>query len=194
MKRKQMLEKLNDFCGEQRNCDSCPLNVCGSWENMSKAELKSIMRQAGLLDDGKTIKIKYFDQDLEQIQKISVGDWIDLRSAEDVQLIIGEYKRIRLGVGMILPEGYEAHVLPRSSTPEKFGIMCANSMGVIDNSYSGDADEWKFPAVAIRDTEIHKGDRIAQFRIVKNQPCIKFEIVSRLNAISRGGIGSTGKR
>lgn len=143
--------------------------------------------------DRVTIKIKYFDQGIEKIQKISKGDWIDLRSAERVELKAGEYKLLRLGVGMILPDGYEALVLPRSSTPSKFGIMCANSQGVIDNSYSGDADEWKFPAVAIRDTVIEKGDRICQFRIVKNQPGIKFEVVDHLNEISRGGIGSTGK-
>lgn len=140
-----------------------------------------------------TIKIKYFDNDIDKIQKISVGDWIDLRSAETVELKKGEYALIRLGVGMILPAGYEAHVLPRSSTPSKFGIVCANSMGIIDNSYSGDADEWKFPAVAIRDTVIHKNDRICQFRIVKNQPGITFEVVDHLNENSRGGIGSTGK-
>ena len=139
------------------------------------------------------IKIKYFDQEIEKIQKISKGDWIDLRVAERVELKAGEYRLLRLGVGMILPDGYEALVLPRSSTPSKFGIILANSMGVIDNSYSGDADEWRFPAVAIRDTVIEKGDRIAQFRIVKNQPGIKFEVVDHLNEISRGGIGSTGK-
>lgn len=144
--------------------------------------------------DRVTIKIKYFDQGIEKIQKIKKGDWIDLRSAERVELKAGEYKLLRLGVGMILPDGYEALVLPRSSTPAKFGIILANSMGVIDNSYSGDADEWKFPAVAIRDTVIEKGDRICQFRIVKNQPRIKFRIVDHLNKISRGGIGSTGKR
>lgn len=140
------------------------------------------------------IKVKYFDKDIEPIQKISVGDWIDLRSAESVELKAGEYKLLRLGVGMILPDGYEALVLPRSSTPGYFGIMCANSMGVIDNSYSGDADEWRFPAVAIRDTVINKGDRIAQFRIIKNQPVIEFKTVEHLNDVSRGGIGSTGKR
>ena len=145
-------------------------------------------------DSDLNIKIKYFDQEIERIQKISVGDWIDLRSAERVELKAGEYKLLRLGVGMILPDGYEALVLPRSSTPSKFGIILANSMGVIDNSYSGDADEWRFPAVAIRDTVIEKGDRIAQFRIIKNQPSINFEVVDHLNEISRGGIGSTGKR
>ena len=138
------------------------------------------------------IKIKYFGSGLEPLEKIAVGDWIDLRASMTVRLKTGEYGLIPLGVGMILPDGYEAHVLPRSSTPFKFGIMCANSMGVIDNSYSGDADEWHFPAVAIRDTVINKGDRIAQFRIVKNQPSIEFEVVEHLNEVSRGGIGSTG--
>ena len=140
-----------------------------------------------------TIKIKYFDKDIEKIEKINKGDWIDLRSAETVHLKKGEYYLIRLGVGMILPDGYEAHVVPRSSTPSKFGIMCANSMGIIDNSYSGDADEWMFPAVALRDTVIMKNDRICQFRIVKNQPDIIFNEVDHLGKNSRGGIGSTGK-
>ena len=140
-----------------------------------------------------TIKIKYFDQEIEKISKIAKGDWIDLRSAEDVAIKKGEYHLIRLGVGMILPNGYEAHIVPRSSTPSKFGIVCANSMGIIDNSYSGDADEWMFPAVAIRDTVIMKNDRICQFRIVKNQPDIIFNEVDHLGEKSRGGIGSTGK-
>lgn len=140
------------------------------------------------------IKVKYFDREIQELEKISVGDWVDLRSAERVELRAGQYYLIPLGVGMILPDGYEAHVLPRSSTPKKFGVIMANSMGVIDNSYSGDADEWKFPAVAIRDTIIEKGDRIAQFRLVKNQPGIEFETVAHLNEVSRGGIGSTGKR
>jgi dUTP pyrophosphatase len=142
------------------------------------------------------IKIKYFDKDqlyYHKVEKITKGDWVDLRSAETVELKAGEYKLIPLGVGMILPDGYEAHVLPRSSTPKNFGVIMANSMGVIDNSYSGDSDEWKFPAVALRDTVIKKGDRIAQFRIVRNQPTLQFRIVEKLNDISRGGIGSTGK-
>ena len=95
---------------------------------------------------------------------------------------------------MILPKGYEAIVLPRSSTPNNFGIVCANSLGVIDNSYCGDGDEWKFPAVALRNTIVHKGARIAQFRILENQPEIIFEKVTKLKPISRGGLGSTGKR
>ena len=197
MKRKNMIEKLEKYCKKQKYCVDCPLDsLCTSekFVDCSDFALEELMEKAGLKIEIETIKIKYFDQEIEQIQKISVGDWIDLRSAERVALCAGEYALISLGVGMILPDGYEAHVLPRSSTPSKFGIMMANNMGVIDNSYSGDADEWRFPAVAIFDTVIEKGDRIAQFRIVKNQPAIEFEVVEHLNDISRGGIGSTGKR
>jgi dUTP pyrophosphatase len=143
---------------------------------------------------GKRIRVKYFVKGLEPLEKISVGDWIDLRAGETVSLKKGDYYCIRLGVGMILPAGWEALVLPRSSTPQNFGIMVANSMGVIDNDYCGDADEWRFPAIALRDTVIRKGDRIAQFRIVENQPKLVFQTVTALKANSRGGIGSTGKR
>ena len=139
------------------------------------------------------IKIKYF-ADIQKIEKIMQGDWIDLRAAADVTLKKDEMSIIPLGVGMILPEGYEALVVPRSSTPKKFGVICANSMGIIDNSYSGNTDEWKFPAIAIRDTAIRKGDRICQFRIIKNQPPIIFEEVDHMNEKSRGGFGSTGRR
>lgn len=140
----------------------------------------------------KNIKIKYFVPDLPRIEKIEKGDWIDLRAAEDVEIKAFEYKLISLGVGMILPEGYEAHIVPRSSTYKKFGIILTNSMGIIDNSYSGDNDQWMFPAYALRDTVIHKGDRICQFRIVEKQPEIVFEEVEHLNAKDRGGFGSTG--
>lgn len=139
------------------------------------------------------IRIKYFVEDLEPITATDKGDWIDLRAAERVEMKSGEYRLIRLGVGMILPDGYEAQVAPRSSAFKNFGIVLANSLGIIDNSYSGDADEWHFPAVALRDTIIEKGDRICQFRIVKNQPRIDFVRVAHLNDESRGGIGSTGK-
>lgn len=143
---------------------------------------------------GKRIRVKYFVKGLDPLEKISVGDWIDLRAGETVTMKKGDYYLIRLGVGMILPNGWEALVLPRSSTPQQFGIMVANSMGVIDNKYCGDADEWRFPAIALRDTVIRKGDRIAQFRIVENQPKLYFDTVSNLKPESRGGIGSTGKR
>ena len=107
----------------------------------------------------KTIKIKYFS-DVEKIRKIDKGDWIDLRAAETVSLKRGEYKLIPLGVGMILPQGYEAHIVPRSSTFKNFGIIQTNHMGVIDESYCGDNDQWQFPAFALRDTVINKNDRI----------------------------------
>lgn len=139
------------------------------------------------------IKVKYFDPTITPLNKISVGDWIDLRSAETVELKAGEYKAIPLGVGMILPDEYEAHVLPRSSTFKNYGIICPNSMGVIDNTYSGDGDEWHFLVYAMRDTKIIKNDRICQFRIVRNQPRLSIKFVEKLRKISRGGIGSTGK-
>lgn len=141
----------------------------------------------------KKITIKYFDKELEQITINKNGDWIDLRASDTTSIKRGEFKLIPLGVGMILPKGYEAHIVPRSSTFKNFGIIQTNHQGVIDNSYSGDNDEWKFPAYATRDTLITKGDRICQFRIVKRQPKIRFNIVDKLRDISRGGFGSSGK-
>nr|DAH62514.1 MAG TPA: dUTPase [Caudoviricetes sp.] len=139
-----------------------------------------------------TIKIKYFDNEINKIEKISKGDLIDLRAAETVEMKKGEFRLIKLGVGMKLPDGYKANMYPRSSTYKNFGIILANSVGQIDNSYSGDNDEWKFPAIALRDTIIHKNDRICQFEIQKIQPEIEFVEVEHLDAESRGGIGSTG--
>lgn len=138
------------------------------------------------------IEIKYFDNEIDKIEKIDKGDWIDLRSAETVELKTGEYRLIPLGIGMKLPTGYEAHIVPRSSTFKSFGIIQTNSMGIIDSSYCGDNDQWHFPAFALRDTIIHKGDRICQFRIVEKQPPVKFEVVEHLDDIDRGGLGSTG--
>ncbi len=137
------------------------------------------------------IKIKYFT-DIEKIEKIEKGDWIDLRAAEDTTLKAGEFKLIPLGVAMELPKGYEAHIVPRSSTYKKFGIIQTNHQAVIDESYCGDNDQWLYPAYALRDTEIHKGDRICQFRIMEKQPEITFTEVTALNNEDRGGIGSTG--
>lgn len=139
-----------------------------------------------------TIKIKYFDNEIDKIEKISKGDLIDLRAAETVEMKKGDFRLISLGVGMKLPDGYKANVYPRSSTYKNFGIILANSVGQIDNSYSGDNDEWRFPAIALRDTIIHKNDRICQFEIQKIQPRIEFEEVEHLDDIDRGGIGSTG--
>ena len=142
---------------------------------------------------GETIKIKYFDKEIDKIEKISKGDLIDLRASETVEMKKGEYRLIPLGVGMKLPDGYKANIYPRSSTYKNFGIILANSVGQIDNSYSGDNDMWRFPAIALRDTIIHKNDRICQFEIQKIQPEIIFEEVEHLDDVDRCGIGSTGK-
>lgn len=138
------------------------------------------------------IKIKYFDPDLIRLEKIEKGNWIDLRAAETVEMKKGEFKLIPLGIAMHLPLGYEAHVVPRSSTFKNFKILQTNSFGVIDESYCGDNDQWFFPALAVEDTVIHKNDRICQFRIMDHQPVIDFEVVETLGMPDRGGHGSTG--
>ena len=140
----------------------------------------------------KTIKIKYFTDEIDKINKIDKGDWIDLRAAETVELKAGEFKLIPLGIAMQLPEGYEAHVVPRSSTYKNFGIIQTNHQAVIDESYCGDNDQWWYPALAQRDTVINVNDRICQFRIMEKQPPITFEEVEVLGNDDRGGIGSTG--
>ena len=140
------------------------------------------------------IKIKYF-ADVDPIKFIeNKSDWYDLRSAEDVELKAGEFKLIKLGVGIQLPEGYEAIVAPRSSTFKNFGILQANSIGVIDESYCGDNDQWMFPALAMRDTKIMKNERICQFRILAHQPAHKITTVKHLEGKDRGSFGSTGTK
>lgn len=140
----------------------------------------------------KTIRIQYLSDDIERLKYIDgKSDWIDLRSAETVELKKGDFKLIHLGVAIKLPSGYEAHIVPRSSTFKNFGIIQTNHMGVIDESYCGSEDWWRMPVYAVRDTVINKGDRICQFRIMEHQPEIIFEEVS-LDGESRGGFGSTG--
>ncbi len=140
-----------------------------------------------------TILVKYHNEELEHLKKIEKGDWIDLRAAEHVVLKAGESKLISLGISMKLPKGYEAHVVPRSSTFCVWGILQANSIGIIDESYCGDNDIWKMSVVALRDTEINVNDRICQFRIVKKQPDVEFQDVAFLADENRGGFGTTGK-
>ncbi|MCH5253441.1 MAG: dUTP diphosphatase [Lachnospiraceae bacterium] len=145
--------------------------------------------------DMQTIKIKYFTDKIEKLTYIDgKSDWIDLRAAEEISLKKGEFKLIPLGVAMELPRGYEAHVVPRSSTFKNFGIIQTNHQGVIDCSYCGDNDQWFMPVYAVRDTQIHINDRICQFRIMENQPKLVFEEVECLNHEDRGGHGSTGKQ
>lgn len=139
------------------------------------------------------IKIKYFT-DIEPLEYIEgKSDWIDLRAAANVSLGANTFALIPLGIAMELPAGYEAHVVPRSSTFKNFGIIQTNSMGIIDETYCGDNDQWFFPAYAMRDTTINKGDRICQFRIMEHQPTINFKTVDKLDNEDRGGHGSTGK-
>ena len=140
----------------------------------------------------KKIRIKYL-RDIKKIERFNTGDLIDLRAAETVTMKAGEYKEIPLGVAMELPKGYEAWVVPRSSTFKKYGVLLVNSVSIIDESYKGDNDEWNFLAYAVRDTTIHKNERICQFRIVAHQPLIHLEEVETLGNADRGGIGSTGR-
>ena len=141
------------------------------------------------------IKIKYFTEDIDKLTYIDgKSDWIDLRASETVELRAGEFKLIPLGVAMELPRGYEAHVVPRSSTFKNYGILQTNSCGIIDGSYCGDEDMWRMPVYATRDTVIGKNERICQFRIVENQPKIVFEEVASLDGENRGGFGSTGRK
>lgn len=139
------------------------------------------------------IPIRYFGSDIERLRYIDGrSDWIDLRAAETVEMKAGEFRLIPLGVAMELPRGYEAHVVPRSSTFKNFGIIQTNSMGVIDESYCGSEDQWYFPAYALRDTVIRKNDRICQFRIMEHQPALEFVEREELSGENRGGFGSTG--
>lgn len=140
------------------------------------------------------IKIKYHSKEIDKITNIeSKSDWFDLRSAENISLKKGDFKLISLGISMELPEGYEAYVIPRSSTYKTFGIIQTNHIGLIDEIYRGNNDIWKYPALAMRDTEIKINDRICQFRIQKKMPVVTFEEVDFLESADRNGFGSTGR-
>ncbi|MCR5655268.1 MAG: dUTP diphosphatase [Lachnospiraceae bacterium] len=139
------------------------------------------------------IQIRYLNDQIERLKYIDgKSDWIDLRSAERVELKQGEFKLIHLGVAMQLPKGYEAHIVPRSSTFKNYGVIQTNHCGIIDETYCGNDDWWRMPVLAMRDTVIEKNDRICQFRIEKHQPEIVFEEVDELAGANRGGFGSTG--
>ena len=138
---------------------------------------------------------KRINDDIIRLEYIDgKSDWIDLRAAEEVELKAGEFKLIHLGVAMQLPEGYEAHIVPRSSTFKKWGIIQTNHCGIVDNSYCGPNDWWRMPVFALRDTKIEVNDRICQFRIQKNQPTLVFNEVEEMEANNRGGFGSTGTK
>jgi len=173
------------------------------------------------------IKVKRINNNISLPCFIKKGDWVDLQLAEEVSMrcpyaktmhrkgrntenetryrdVVFDHQLLHLGVAMQLPEGFEAVVLPRSSTFGRHGIIMANSQGVIDNSYHGNTDEWKFPAIALKNTTIEKGIAICQFRIQLSQKAsflqklkwlfsskIEFEEVSSLENENRGGFGST---
>ena len=130
------------------------------------------------------IKIKYFNKNIDKLKYIGGAEksnWIDLRAAETVILKAGDFALVPLGIAMKLPEGYEAHIAPRSSTFKNYGIIMTNSVGVVDTKFS-----------ATRDTVIKENDRICQFRIVECQPEIEFKEVEKMEDPDRGGFGSTG--
>lgn len=139
------------------------------------------------------IKIVYHNPVLPKLEFIEgKSDWIDLRASKAYHLKKGEFALIDLGVSMKLPEGYEAHIAPRSSTYKNFKVIQTNSVGVVDNSYSGTNDVWKMPVLAMDETYIKVGDRICQFRLMKKMEDLEFIETICLDSEDRGGIGSTG--
>lgn len=172
-------------CGYYKGCTDCALY----WTDMCTP-----INEKGEIMEVKTINIKYVKEGMDKIEILSGGDWIDLRIAEDVTLEAGEFKLIPLGVAMVLPKGYEALVIPRSSTFKKYGIIQANSVGLIDETYCGNNDEWHFPAYATRNINIPKNTRICQFRIIEHQPSVGIVEVTELSEVNRGGFGSTGEK
>lgn len=163
--------------------------------NENGEKLYDVVYEEQINYDIPTINVRYHKElcpDLIEIEKIDIGDFIDLRAAENIHLNKGDFALISLGISVQLPLGYHAEVVPRSSTFKNFGIIMSNSIGIIDESYCGDGDIWKFPAIALRDTDIKINDRICQFSIVRNRE-MKIEVVDKLGNPDRGGIGSTGK-
>ncbi len=195
----ELLAQLNDNNRPEiiktdltEDIQSMDLDLRIAGENIISAGLSKynlLFKDSGL---GLEIKVRYVDAEVPRLKLIDKGDWVDVYAWEEVELKKDEIKAISLGFAMELPEGWEAHLAPRSSTLKKFGILCGNSFGVIDNSYAGDEDIWGFMAYAVRDTTIHKGDRIAQFRIIEKQPKLRFTEVAHLEKPNRGGFGSTG--
>lgn len=144
------------------------------------------------MSDEPVVKVRYIRQ-IPKLKWMPGGDWIDLYTGRSVDLYPGDYEKIPLGVAIELPKGYEAIVAPRSSTFERYGILLANGIGIIDEKYCGDNDEWQFPAYATKRITIPAGTRICQFRILKHQPQCSIEAVETLGNADRGGFGSTGE-
>ena len=139
------------------------------------------------------IRVMYHNKNLEgTIKQVPDSAWIDLRAAETVEMEPGEFRIISLGISVEIPPGFEAHIAPRSSTFKHFGVLQVNGVGVVESSYCGEDDVWGFPALAMRKTIIHEGDRICQFRIMREMGPLDIETVDSLSNKSRGGFGSTG--
>lgn len=136
------------------------------------------------------IRIKY--KNVQPLEKLTVGDWIDLTLAENLWIKKDEHKLVPLGVAMELPEGYEAWIAPRSSTFKKYGLIQTNTPGIVDNTFCGDNDWWFWSVYATRDVSIPKGTRVCQFRIMKKMENIDFVEVDILGNKDRNGCGSTG--
>ena len=164
------------------------------FRNKTQAFIQEYRKVIAMQENASLVIEVRYHAELPPLEKLPQGDWIDLRAAETVDMKAGEFRLISLGVSMKLPQGYEAHLLPRSSTFKKWGVILANGMGVIDESYCGDNDIWRFSALAMRDTHIEKGDRICQFRIMKKMPEVALKTVEFLSGPDRGGIGSTGEK
>ena len=153
------------------------------------------------------IRIKYFDK-ATKLKKITKGNWIDVYANKDVFVKCGERAMVPLGFALELPEGWEGHLAPRSSTFKTWGIIQTNSVGVVDDTYIGDNDQWHMPVYClqgkdiesddneeeIKGTWIRKGDKIGQFRIMEVMPEIEFEEVESFGNKDRGGFGTTGTK
>lgn len=141
------------------------------------------------------MRIKYFNN-AKQLEKIEKGNWIDIYANEDIHIDFLQLKLVKLGFALELPKGIEAHLAPRSSTFKTWGIIQANSVGVVDDTYIGDNDEWRFPAISLRQegSDIKKGDKIGQFRVMKAQDVFEFEVVDEFGNADRSGFGSTGSK
>ncbi len=139
------------------------------------------------------IQIIYHDPNMPKLEFIDgKSDWIDLRASVDGSFKAGDFALVDLGVSMKLPEGYEAHIAPRSSTFKNYGIIQTNSVGVVDNSFSGTNDVWKMPCYFTHDTTINQYDRICQFRLMKKMEPVEFVETNCLDSVNRNGFGSTG--
>ena len=156
-------------------------------KELDEKDVEKMVRTQGFPE----IKVKYHNPDLKEIEVNPFGNFVDLRAAETVQLKKGDFRLIDLGISTELPAGYWGQLVVRSSVFKNYGLIQTNGFGVIDTTYNGEDDHWMLPVYATRDTEVKLNDRIAQFRLVKDQPFAIME-VEHLSDEARGGFGSSG--